>query len=162
MRVEDTPQNSEPVKRKRGRPRKVDPLEPAPPAPEPTPEVGILTRFTGDDGRSLNPDQWELILRTFLDAKANLTRTARELGIPLGVLRRWKRENKDFSEALETIREIINDQIIAQLTDRALDPTERNPAWKIFFMKKNIPQYADRPKENQKVELVISDTTFKR
>ncbi len=149
---------------KRGRPRKVqeEALAPAPPAPEPNPTLGRLTRFVRDDGRSFEPDLWEPILEGYFTNRGNLTKVAKELEIPLGVLRRWKRENKDFSDALDTVRDIINDQIVAQLTDRALDPTERNPAWKIFFMKKNIAQYADRPKENQKIELTISDSTFKK
>ena len=169
------PDNPPAPAKKRGRPPKTKPdsstaeqgtlnpqvegSNPSPAAKEPKPP-GAITRFVADDGKTLDLDGWEEILAAFLKHRCSLPRTAKELKIPLGTLRRWAKDDA-FKEALDGVRQIVADEVLSQYVEKALDPLERNPAWKIFFLKKNVAAYADKVgKVEPKIEIVIQDKTF--
>jgi hypothetical protein len=118
-----------------------------------------LTAFVLDDGVELTEDELESILQTYASNLCSLPRTAKSLGIPLGRLRRWAKDGR-LSEALASLKELQNEEILYAYTQKALDPYERNPAYKIFYLKKNVSEYADKPKPAAKVEIVLTDGAF--
>jgi hypothetical protein len=158
----------------KGRPRKgtagvgtrgklvgVMPAPTTPVAPDPI-RVG-LAAFVVDDGEVLDPDDLPDLLACYQTNRCSMVKTARALGLSLGTLRRWRKNDKALAEALATLDEMLVDEVRDLYVAKALDPATRNPAYAIFFLKKNDPRYADaKDKRDGRVEIVIKDKTFER
>lgn len=117
-----------------------------------------------DDGKTLDPDTFPDILETYHRVRCSLVKTAKELVIPLGTLRRWRKQNKEFGEALTALDEMLVDEVRQVYIEKALDPTTKNPAYAIFFLKANDPKYANAglKKTPDPIKIVIEDKTFGR
>ncbi|MDR7528649.1 MAG: hypothetical protein QN130_12310 [Armatimonadota bacterium] len=120
-----------------------------------------LAKFLQDDGRPWDPELLDSILGHFFAARTSLPRTARMLDIPLGTLRRWIDEEPELARGLQAVVELVHDRAHQLYLDRVFDATQKNPAWAIFWLKKNIPTYFDsRERDRPTIQIVVRDATF--
>lgn len=118
-----------------------------------------LAAFVRDDGASWAPERLDEVLGYYFASRGSLPRTARRLGVPYGTLHRWIAEHEEVREALRRVDEILQDRAHQLYLDRVYDPEQKNPAWAIFWLKKNIPRYfeAGERKLVHRLEVVVRD-----
>ena len=124
-----------------------------------------LTRFIEQGTLAISEPAREALLEAYYRNRGSLQRACRETGFLFGTVKGWRKADKKFREALQTIDELIDDEIEQLFLDRVFDGTERNPAWSIFRLKSTHEKYIPpdkSQKSGQTIQIFISDDTFKR
>jgi hypothetical protein len=103
------------------------------------------------------------ILESYYRNRGSLAGAARALGVSYYQLRKCVRRDAALKEALEAVWEFLKDEAHAQFMGKVLDPTEKNPTWKIFFLKNHDPRYEERKDgKGAKVTINIGDSNFEK
>ena len=132
----------EPLRRSRGRPAAVSQVYPL---------LGDIMPPTRED---------EDLVESYYRQRGSLVLVARELGRPVQPLFQRRETDTALAAVLDLVDEIIRDEVHAQFMQKVLDPAERMPAWKIFYLKNRDRRYAERPKPSRAVRLTIGDRRF--
>lgn len=101
------------------------------------------------------------VAEEYYRARGSLSSVARIMRLPYRALKAIRQNDRELQTKLACVDEILSDEVHQQYMDHSLNPDERNPAWKIFFLKAHDPRYAEKVKQ-VKVDVQISDSTFKR
>mgnify|MGYP001595889319 CR=1 FL=1 len=103
------------------------------------------------------------LAETYYTCRGSLPKTCLALGLSYQAVLKLRKDNEDFKELFTTLDELLVDEVRHQFMGNVLDPNERNPAWKIFYLKKNDPRYADRPPPQAGVNITLNfkDPTIK-
>jgi hypothetical protein len=113
------------------------------------------------DDHAFNEEILEKVLETYYSNRGSLMRTARELNISYHTLKTWKDKYDDFREKLMMVDDLIRDTVHDLFMGKVLDPDERNPAWRIFYLKKHDPRYSDKSQPLH-VGLELTDSSVKK
>lgn len=127
--------------------------------------VENVALFVQPDSHELTPPLQDIILEEVYRCNGSLVKACQTLNIPYGTVKKWKRSIPEFKEALDLIQEVIMDEVHDQYMGHVLDSDERNPAWKIFYLKAHDLRYkfADKPSSQKAptINIVFTDSTFK-
>lgn len=103
------------------------------------------------------------IVESYYGERGSLPRTCRTLGLSYRAVAKLRKDHEGLREALKAVDEILADEVHQQFLDHVYDRDDKNPAWKIFYLKKNDPKYADRPPGDKPIQinLQFNDTTLR-
>lgn len=107
---------------------------------------------------------FDRILVKYYEHKGSMVPVCKELGVSYGSIKAWRAEFPEFGMAMQTVEQIIADEVHEQFMERVMTLDERNPAWKIFFLKSHDPRYADarKPQNPVQININIGDDTFRK
>lgn len=97
--------------------------------------------------------------RTLLDSyyknNGSMMKVATENGIPFTDLHHRRLQDHAFGKCLDLIDEMHKDEVHAQFMDKVKDGKERNPTWKIFYLKNHDPRYAEKAAKEARAPSVV-------
>ena len=109
------------------------------------------------------PGFQDRLVEAYYGERGSLPKVCKTLGLSYLSLKKLIKDNPPLKEAIRGVDEILADEVHQLFLERVLDPTDRHPAWKIFYLKKNVPLYADRPPSEKAIQinLTFQDNTLK-
>lgn len=91
-----------------------------------------------------------------------LHRACLRLGLNYNTVRDHIQDRPHLKEKYQFAKHIFTKEVEYQYLDRVIDPNERNPAWKIYWMKNQHPEYLDKKGVAPSIVVNISDDSTKK
>jgi hypothetical protein len=84
------------------------------------------------------------------------------LGLSWDAVQKKIERDPELRRSVAWVRAFVNQEIEYQYMQRVLDPSERNPAWKIFYMKHKLEDFYEGKAAPNPINILISDSATRR